>query len=302
MSVATGRGKRTGGQRMGLLYAGIPLIGFALFSLVPAAISLVISLGDMNGYFLNTLRFTGFDNYIAALRSADFWKSLGVSFYAMSAQFISLFTAIVIATFLSRNLKGSGFFSVLFFIPYICSSVAVSFMWKRMFNPDYGVINTLLHSDFNWFYSTSPNLFMPMLIVVIVWQAAGYGIVVLNAALVSVDRSLYEAAEVDGAGGVRQFFSITLPQIRQTIYFLAILGIVNGLQTFDVALIFSGDPWTGVYGPDNMGKTLMLSIYKEGTLNQNMPYAAAMSWLLFLVILGVRMICDATVGRKIEND
>ncbi len=294
--------KRLNNQWMGFIYAGIPLLGFTLFSLVPAVISLVISFGNIKGYFLGTYEFVGFGQYAEALGSTDFRKSLGVSFYAMTAQFISLLIAVVIAVFLRRDVKGSKFFSVIYFIPYICSSIAVSFIWRRMFNPDFGVINTLLGIDFNWFYSTSPNLFMPMLIVVMAWSAPGYGIVALGAALVAVEETLYEAAEIDGASKIRQFFSITLPQIAPTIYFLAVLGIVNGLQTFDIALIFSGDPWTGVYGPDNMGKTLMLYIYKEGTLDQNMAYASAMGWLLFLVVFGVQRLCDFISKRAIGDE
>lgn len=296
------RKKRLNRQWIGCIYAGIPLLGFVLFSLVPAVISIAISLGDMRGYYLDSLEWAGLVHFGTALASAEFWKSLGVSFYAMTAQFLSLFIAVVVAVFLNRDLKGSKVLSVIYFIPYICSSIAVSFMWRRMFNPDYGVINSILGTNFNWFYSTSPNLFMPMLIVVMSWSAAGYGIVVLGASLVAVDKTLYEAAELDGAGRMRQFFSVTLPQIAPTIYFLATLGIVNGLQTFDIALVFSGDPWTGVYGPDNMGKTLMLYIYKVGSLDQNMPYSSAMSWLLFLVVFGMQRLANFISRRAIKDE
>lgn len=282
---------------VGCIYAGIPLLGFALFSLTPAIISLVVSLGDMTGFNLSTFEFVGFKHYAEVFTDSLFWHGLGISFYITLAQLLSLLIAIIIATVLNRNVKGSKFFTVLYFIPYICSSVATVFMWQRMFNPDYGVINTLFHLDVNWF--TNGALFVPMLIVIISWSAAGYGIVVLGAALVAIDQTLYEAAEIDGASGMRQFFSITLPQISPTIYFLLMLGIVNGLQTFDIAMIFVGDAWSG-YGPDNMGLTLMLYIYKSSALN--MPSSCVMSWMLFLVILGANKLNDFLAKRWVNND
>lgn len=282
---------------VGCIYAGIPLLGFALFTLVPAVISLVVSLGDMTGFNLSTFEFVGFKHYAEVFTDSNFWHGLGISFYITLAQMLSLLIAIIVATFLSRDVKGSRFFTVLYFIPYICSSVATAFMWRRMFNPDYGVINTIFNLDINWF--TNAYMFVPMLIVIISWSAAGYGIVVLGAALVAIDETLYEAAEIDGAGSMRQFFSITLPQISPTIYFLLMLGIVNGLQTFDIAMIFVGDAWSG-YGPDNMGMTLMLYIYKQSALN--MPSSSVMSWLLFLVIFGVNKLNDFLAKRWVSND
>lgn len=282
---------------VGCIYAGIPLLGFALFSLTPAVISLVVSFGEMTGFNLSTFTFTGFGNYVQVFQDHYFWHALGVSFYITLAQFLSLAIAIIVATFVGREVKGSKVFSVIYFVPFICSSVATTFMWQRMFNPDYGVINTMFGLDVNWF--TDGGLFVPMLILIISWSAAGYGIVVLGAALVAVDKTLYEAAEIDGAGACRQFFSITLPQISPTIYFLMMLGIVNGLQTFDIAMIFVGDAWSG-YGPDNMGMTLMLYIYKQSSLE--MPSACVMSWLLFLVIFAVNKLNDFLAKRWVSND
>lgn len=308
---------RLNNQWEGYIYAGIPLLGFALFSLVPAVISLVICFGDMVGYNLSTFEFAGLHNFVDVLTDQNFWHALGVSFYATLSQILALLVAIIVAVFLNRDVRGSKFLSVIYFIPYICSSVATSLMWQRMFNPDYGVVNALLKAifgerygeilfgiepiggvylDVNWF--NEPDLFMPMLIIIMAWSSAGYGIVVLGAALVSVDEVLYEAAKLDGAGSVRQFFSVTLPQITPTVYFLLMLGLVNGLQTFDIAMIFVGGAWSG-YGPDNMGMTLMLYIYRQSPLH--MPYASVMSWLLFLVIFAVQKLNELLSKRWVFN-
>lgn len=285
------------GRWQGFVYALIPLLGFAMFSLVPAILSLITSFSDIVGYDYETMKLIGFGNYAKALTSHDFWHSLGVSFYATLSQIISLITAIVIAVCVNRDVKGSKFFATLYFIPYICSSVAVAFMWQKIFNPEYGIINSMFGLDINWF-KNAPT-FMPMLILIMSWQQAGYGIVILGAALVSVDRTLYEAAKVDGASGIRQFFSITLPIISPTIYFLLTLGIVGGLQTFDIALIFVGGAWSG-YGPDNMGQTLMLYIYDKSTLE--IPYASAMSWLLFLILFGVQRLNEFISKRWVHAE
>lgn len=285
------------GRWQGFVYALLPLLGFVLFSLVPAILSLITSFSDIVGYDYQTMQWAGFTHYVAALSSKDFWHSLGVSFYATLSQIISLITAIIIAVAVNRNVKGSRFFATLFFIPYICSSVAVAFMWQKIFNPEYGIINSLFHLDINWFMNTPT--FMPMLILIMSWQQAGYGIVILGAALVSVDRTLYEAARVDGASGIRQFFSITLPIISPTIYFLLTLGIVGGLQTFDIAMIFVGGAWSG-YGPGNMGQTLMLYIYDKSMLE--IPIASAMSWLLFLILFGIQRLNEFVSKRWVHAE
>ena len=314
--------KKLSNQWIGFFFAVIPLIGFAVFSLVPAIISLIASFSTMTGYRLSSMQLTAplFKNYIDAITDEYFFHSVGISFYITLNQIIALFVAIIVATFINRKVKGTEFFSTVYFIPYICSGVAVAFMWSRLFHTEYGVINSLLYGVFgesypklfgvqpiggiytniNWFGTS--HLFVPVIIVILVWSAAGYGIVVLGAALVGVDKNLYEAAEIDGAGELKQFFKITIPQISPTIYFLLMLGLLHGLQTFDIVMVLVGDSWTE-YGPDRMGQTLMLYIYKLGRdQNPNMPLSSAMSWLLFILVFVIQRLNEFISRRWVHSE
>lgn len=176
-------------------------------------------------------------------------------------------------------------------------------MWQWMFNANYGIINTVLkmlgsENGVNWM--NDPKAFTPMLIITIVWQAPGYGIVLYIAALTGVNPSLYEAAKIDGAGRWRQFTSITFPAISPTTFFLLMLGLINGMQTFDIAKIFAGDSWTGAAGPNDMGLTTVLYIYNKGVMFNNMPVASVMSFVLFIIIFIITVL-NFKLGNKWVN-
>jgi multiple sugar transport system permease protein len=198
--------------------------------------------------------------------------------------------ALFISVLLSKKIAGHKIFQVIYFIPYICSSVAVSLMWMWMFDPDYGIINSIIEfiagpgARIAWF--KDKNWYPWMIIIATVWQAPGYGIVLYKAALDQVNPSLYEASSIDGASAWRKFWNITLPSIAPTTFFLLMAGIMSGLQTFDMAKLFAqtGNTWLGESGPENSGLTTVLYIYNWGTNYQNMPRASVMSWVLFYII------------------
>lgn len=187
----------------GLIAAGIPLIGYLLFQLTPLVISFVTMFVDMKGYQLDTMVWNNFENFKTVVTDGTFWLSLRNTAVLLLAQFVSLLIALVTSTFLAQKLPGSRFFTALFFVPYICSSVAISIIWMTMFNNDYGIINDILvrlageGAGIEWFNKPVP--FFMMIFFILLWQAPGYGIVMYNAAFTAVPQSLYEASRVDGA-------------------------------------------------------------------------------------------------------
>lgn len=271
----------------GTAFALLPLFGFVMFSLVPLMIAIVTMFMGMEGYRFDTLEWNGFANFKDAFTDPRFGKSLGISTYVILGHMIGLLVSLAVSVILSQNLKGSKIFTVLFFIPYICSSVATAIMWRQMFNGSNGIINELLKafgiSAVDWM--NDPKAFTPMLIMVIAWQAPGYGIVMFTAALTAVNPTLYEAAKLDGAGKWKQFTSITLPAISPTTFFLLLTGIINGFLTFDIARIFTGDSWSGAAGPNDMGLTSVLYIYYQGVQFRNMPVASVMSMVVFAIVM-----------------
>lgn len=277
----------------GTVFAVLPLVGFVLFSLVPLLIAFYTMFMGMEGYRFDTMHWNGFANFKAAFTDKRFGLSLGISAYVTLGHLIGLVVSLGTSVVLSQKLKGSKFFTVLFFIPYICSSVATAVMWRQMFNGSNGIINEILkflgsENGIDWM--NDPKAYTPMLIIVIAWQAPGYGIVMFTAALTGVNRTLYEAAEIDGAGKWKQFTAITMPAISPTTFYLLLAGIINGLLTFDIARIFTGESWSGAAGPKDMGLTSVLYIYYQGVQFRNMPVASVMSMVLFLIIMVITVI------------
>lgn len=292
----------------GLIAAGIPLIGYLLFQLTPLVISFVTMFVDMKGYQLDTMVWNNFENFKTVVTDGTFWLSLRNTAVLLLTQFVSLLIALVTSTFLAQKLPGSRFFTALFFVPYICSSVAISIIWMTMFNNDYGIINDILvrlageGAGIEWFNKPVP--FFMMIFFILLWQAPGYGIVMYNAAFTAVPQSLYEASRVDGAGKWKQFWHITLPSISPTTFFLLMAGLISGLQQFDIPQVVSsvlGNSWTGAAGPDNAGLTTVVYIYNTGIMFNKMPTAAVMSFFLFFIIMGVTIL-NFRASRKWANN
>ena len=283
--------------RFGRIAILIPIIGWLTFQLVPICVAISTMFVDMEGYRLSTMQWNNFANFKAVFQDETFWQSLGKTLLLLTTQFIGLFIALITSTLLSQKFRGTKFFTTLFFVPYICSSVAISIMWMTMFNNDYGVINELLVQWFgdgakvNWYKEALP--FFAMIFIISIWQAPGYGIVMFNAAFTQVPKDLYEAASLDGANKFRQFINITLPSIRPTTFFLMMAGIISGLQAFAIPKLLSdalGNSWTGAAGPDDAGLTSMLYIYNTGFVDNRIPQAAVMSFILFVIIMTLTII------------
>ncbi len=276
------------------IFVSIPLIGYLFFNVFPIAISFCMQFNSMTGLDLSTMKWNNFENFKRVFTDNMFYKSIGVTFLLSLSQLISLALALFISVMIHNKPFGHKVFQVIYFVPYICSSVAVSLMWMWMFDVDTGIINTVLEmiggsgARVDWFGSTAA--YPIMIIVAIVWQAPGYGIVMYRATLNQVNPSLYEAADVDGAGIWTKFIKITMPAIAPTTFYLLMTGIIAGLQIFDIAKIFAGTSWLGTSGPENSGLTTVLYIYNTFHDYGELPRASVMSWALFVVIFIVSMI------------
>lgn len=266
----------------------IPILSFIAFNAFPVAISLVAMFTDMDSNMLETMRWNRFENFTNVFNDDRFWLAWRNTLILGTAPFVTLIIALVIAVLLNQKIKGGTALQVLFFIPYICSGVAVSIMWKWIFDTDLGVLNALFGRHTNWLNNINkPYLLMIAVYVTIVWQAPAYGIVMYKAALRNVNPSLYEAAGIDGANGWHKFRHVTLPSIKPVTLFLVLASITQGLGLFEQVLILAPIQWTGVAGPDNIALTVNYYIYIKGVEQSEMEYAAVMSWVLFFVTFGV---------------
>ena len=256
------------------------ILGFVILQLYPFVSSFIYSFTDYTVGAKAT--FQGLENYKKLFtQDKEFWNSLKVTIlFALYTVPGKLIMALAVAMFLNRNLKGINLIRTLYYIPSLFGgSVAVALLWRLMFL-DNGVINailTALHLPvIQWLGDTRYAL--RTICMLEIWQF-GSSMVMFLAALKQVPRSLYEAAEIDGAGKVTRFFHITLPQISPIIFFNLINQTIQALQNFTSAqVITEGGPLKSTY-------VLGLKLYKEGFSYFKMGYASAISWVVFAAIM-----------------
>lgn len=279
-------------QGSGLLIASpflLPsLIGLMIFSLMPLIISGLISLTDWNG--LDQLmkpgffeeHFIGLENYRTILTTPEFWKTLG-----NTAQYIVLYiplmlaASLLIAYLLSRPHKAIGAFRVVYYIPVLTSWVAASLIWKSVLSPQYGALNGIL-SIFGiegpgWL--TDEKWAMPAIVLVSVWKDMGFFGLILLSGIVGINKTYYEAADMDGANGWTKFMKITLPLLTPSIFYVVIVAMINSFQLFPQIMIMTGG------GPNGATQVMVERIYQYGFRYFRMGYASAFSWILFAIIM-----------------
>jgi oligogalacturonide transport system permease protein len=266
--------------KWGVLFILPWLLGFLLLQLYPLIQSLYFSFTDFS--ILSSGSWVGMKNYIKLFtEDRYFLKSLGLTVkYAVMTVPLKLAFALFIAMILNMKLKGINLFRTIYYLPSIMGgSVAISILWKFMFMKE-GIVNNFLGKlgipAVNWL--GMPKTALITISLLIIWQF-GSSMVLFLAGLKNVPQDLYEAAAVDGASKLRQFFSITLPMISPIIFFNFMMQTINALQEFTaVSVITNGGPNHGTY-------LMGLKIYEDAFTNRKMGYASATSWILFLIIL-----------------
>ncbi|WP_337193912.1 sugar ABC transporter permease [Pontibacillus yanchengensis] len=252
---------------------------FLIFTVYPVISSLLLSFQKKVG---SSYEFAGLENYIRLFQDELFYKALGNTFLILIVQVpIQLFLAVVIAVALnSKMVKAKAFFRVAFFMPAITALVAASIIFMIMLDQNYGLINYLLSlvgiDAIPWL--SDPFWAKVSLMAVITWRWTGYNMVIFLAGLQNIPLSLYEAAEMDGASKIRQFFHITIPQLKPIFLFTFVLSTIGTLQLFD-------EPYTLTSGgPNNATLTITLYLYQNGFRYFDFGYASAIAYVLVLII------------------
>lgn len=256
------------------------LFGVLVFLVIPVVVLFVISF--LNWNLLSPATWAGFANYINIFRYDDAAHSLGVTFYYVLLNIpLQTVVALALAVMINRKLPAMGLYRVLFVAPYLSTPVAMAVIWYWVFDPKLGAVNAVLaHIGIagpQWL--SSPNWAMPVVAFVNIWQYVGYNMLFFLAGLQAIPKQLYEAADLDGAGPFRQFFRISLPLINPTMLFVLVTGVIGSFQVFDTLYVLTQG------GPGNSTEVLNLKIYQIGFTDFRLGEAAAMSVLLFAVIL-----------------
>lgn len=275
-------------NRAALLFVILPFIGLMLFTGLPLVFSFFYSFTKQNPSSTNLLdvTFVGFDHYINILKDPEFYKSVGFSFlYAIGTSLLQTVLSLVLAYFLSKPIKFRTTIRIILFIPYVCSVVAMSFIWQSMLDDNFGLLNSWLVSmnidPISWLKDDRTS--MLVMIIISVWGGLGYGTILYSAALSTVDNSLYEACHVMGASSITKFTKITLPCISPTTFYLLVMGMIGNLQAFTNFQImnptFKGSQIkTMVYYVWNYAFEMDQSTY-------GLTYASAAGWITGIIVI-----------------
>jgi multiple sugar transport system permease protein len=255
------------------------LLGLVIFLVIPTIASFVISFTEWN--LIGDSRWYGFGNFRDVIGDVLFWQTLkNTTIYVFSKVPLNIILSLVFAVLLNQALYGRTFFRALIFLPMIASSVSVALLWQPLFLTS-GLLNKILTTmglpPSSWIYS--PKTSMMSVIIVALWKEVGYYMVIFLAGLQSISRNYYEAANIDGANGINQFFHITIPLISPTTFFVLIISIIGSFQIFDLTTVLTGG------GPVNSTNTLIMYVYQAGFRFFRMGYASALSTVLFFIVL-----------------
>ena len=282
------------------LYISPFFILFLVVGLFPIGYTAVISFMDWD-LVRNSGTFVGFDQYATVINDPKFWAALRNTFSIFLLSSVpQLIAAVFIAALLDQNIRAKTFWRMGVLVPYVMAPVAVALIFSNMFGDQYGIINTWLNSigipPVMWHSDTFASHIAIATMVNFRWT--GYNTLILLAAMQAIPRDYYEAATVDGAGKVRQFFAITMPSLRPTLIFVIITSTIGGLQIFDEPRMYDQ---TGTGGANNQWLTISLWLYDLGWGQWNLGRAAALAWILFLIILVIGVI-NLFITRNLVRD
>jgi cellobiose transport system permease protein len=281
------------------LYVSPFFILFAVTGLFPLVYTAYVSVHEWN-LIGGEGDFVGFDNFAFVLGQSKFWIALRNTFSIFLFSSVpQVIFALIIAAGLDRNLRAKTFWRMGVLLPYIVAPVAVTLIFSNMFGDQYGLINNLLRQigldPVGWHSQVIPSHIAIATMVNFRWT--GYNALIFLAAMQAVPRDYYEAAALDGAGLVRQFFSITIPSLRPTVIFVVVTSTIGGLQIFDEPKLFDQ---FGQGGADSQWMTITIYLYNLGWGQLDFGRAAAVAWLLFLIIVIIGLI-NLLITRQISN-
>jgi multiple sugar transport system permease protein len=256
------------------------LIIFSLFTIYPVFASFFYSLNEWTLH--GPMEFIGLANYANLLQDEIFRQVLVNTFYYTAGVIpIQTALALLIAVGLNQKIRFMIGYRALYFVPVVTSMIAVSVVWQWMYQPQYGVINSLLRmvgiEGPNWLYSR--EWAMPSVIAMSIWKNVGYSIVLYLAALQGVPESFYESAMIDGANAWQRFWRITIPMISPTTFFIIVLSVIGSFQSFDQIYVLTEG------GPARATSVIVHYLYQNGFQWFKMGYAAAIACVLFAFLL-----------------
>ena len=282
---------------------------FAVFGIFPLVFSLYLAFQTWEPTSgLGAMEFVGLGNFAFALQDDWFWKSLkNTAWLAVASGVPQHLVAIPLAVFIHTSFKTlrNGVVGA-YFMPYITSTVAIAILFSSLFSTDYGLINVGINllsqvpvlgslmpaNPIDWL--NEPDNIKPAIAMIVFWRYVGFNVVLYLAALQTIPGDIYEAATMDGAGRLQQFFHITLPSLKPMIFFGVTLSVIGGLQLFEEAFILTG----GRGGTDQSGMTTAIYLYRMAFDFNDFGAASAMSWLLFILVAALTWLTNRAFAPR----
>ena len=232
------------------------IIGLIVLNLWPFVQTLYTSFCEHLGF--GHYKFVGLQNYIDIFQRPEFWRATwNTIYFCILTVPLGLFLSLLVAMLLNAKIRGKGAFRTIFFLPMVCAPAAVTMVWRFIFNGEYGILNSLFGTHIGWI--TDPNFVMISCAVVAIWSNIGYDAVLLLAGLQNISKSYYEAASIDGANKVTQFFHITLPMVSPTLFVVMIMRLMASVKVYDLIYMMVEDTNPAVTSV----QSLMYLFYRE---------------------------------------
>lgn len=241
--------------------------------------------------------FVGLANYQAVLGNSETWQSLWNTIkYALIEVPLGVVIALILAVFLNKKLPGTSFFRTIFFLPMVCAPAAVAMVWKWLYNQQFGLFNNIFHTNIAWI--SDPKIAWISVGIIGVWSIIGYNMVLFISGLQEIPGDYYEAARIDGASGIQQFFHITVPLLSPTTFFIVQTRIIGALTVFD--LMFMVMDKTNI-ALKNV-QSIVYLFYTYAFTNGNKGYGAAIVMVLVLFIMIVTFILQQAEKKLVYHN
>jgi multiple sugar transport system permease protein len=267
------------------------ILGLLIFTAYPIVFTFYLSFTEYK--IVDAPTFIGLRNYVEMFSDELFLKSLSATiYYSVLAIPLTLITGFMVAILMNQKVRGISIYRTIWYLPTLVPAAAAAALWRWILNRDFGLLNNLL--DFfgipgpGWLIE--PGLTIPSLVMIGLWMGLGGTMLVFLAGLQGLPQQLYEAAEIDGAGTIGQFRHITVPMMSPIIFYNLVLGIIGSFQVFTIVYLIYTPTGTGSSGPEDSALMYMVFLYRNAFQYFNVGYAAALSWLLFLVIVGLTLV------------
>lgn len=253
------------------------ILGLIVLNIYPFIETIIMSLSSTKAF--GKYEFSGIQNYITMFSSQEFWKATWNSiWFCVLTVPVGIFFALILAVLLNAKIKGRSIFRTIYFLPMVVAPAAVAMVWKWLFNAEFGLINSLLGTNIKWI--TDPKIVLITCAIVSIWSSLGYDAILLLSGIQNISKSYYEAASLDGASKVTQFFTITVPMVSPTLFVVLIMRLMASLKVYDLIYMMVDQQNPALTD----AQSLMYLFYRESFIAGNKGLGSAIAvWTVLLI-------------------